>query len=72
MTITEEVVETPTPTGPMRMRVFRPAAAAKCPGLLLFSEIFQITGPIARTGAYLAGQGYVVAVPEIYHELVPA
>jgi carboxymethylenebutenolidase len=71
MTITEETVELKTLTGPMRVRVFRPAAAGKYPGLMLFSEIFQITGPISRTGAYLAGNGYVVAVPEIYHELVP-
>ena len=42
------------------------------PGIVLFSEIFQITGPIRRTAAWLAGQGYTVATPEIYHELEPA
>ena len=72
ITIIESTVEIPTPTGPMRALVFRPAATGKYPGLALFSEIFQITGPIRRTGAYLAGHGYVVAVPEIYHELEPA
>jgi len=72
MTISEETVELNTLTGPMSVRVFHPAAPGKYPGLLLFSEIFQITGPIARTGAYLAGHGYIVAVPEVYHELVPA
>ena len=72
MTITEAEVEISTPTGPMRSIVFRPAEEArKFPGLVLFSEIFQITGPIRRTGAYLAGHGYVVVVPEIYHELEP-
>jgi len=71
MTITESVVEISTPTGPMRSMVFQPAASGKYPGLVLFSEIFQITGPIQRTGAYLAGNGYVVVVPEIYHELEP-
>ena len=40
--------------------------------LVLFSEIFQITGPIRRTAAFLAGHGYVVAVPEVYHELEAA
>jgi carboxymethylenebutenolidase len=44
----------------------------KFPGLVLFSEIFQITEPIRRTGAFLAGHGHVVVVPEIYHELEPA
>jgi carboxymethylenebutenolidase len=72
MTITESVVEIPTPTGPMRSVVFQPADPGKYPGLVLFSEIFQITAPIHRTGAYLAGHGYVVVVPEIYHELEPA
>src|SRR5580658_7189227 len=71
MTITEAAVEIGTPTGPMRAMVFRPAAQGKYPGLVLFSEIFQITGPIRRMGAVLAGDGYVVVVPEIYHELEP-
>jgi carboxymethylenebutenolidase len=69
MTINEpQVEELSTPTGPMRTYVFRPMAAGQYPGLLLFSEIFQVTGPIRRTAAMLAGHGYVVAVPEIYHE----
>jgi len=72
MTVTEAPIEIATPTGPMRALLFRPAAGGKYPGLVLFSEIFQITGPIRRTGAYLAAHGYVVVVPEIYHELEPA
>ena len=73
MTITETTVDIATPTGPMRCMVLRPAAEGrKFPGLVLYSEIFQITGPIHRTGAFLAGHGYIVVVPEIYHELEPA
>ena len=53
----------------MRSMVFQPAEPGSYPGLVLFSEIFQITGPIHRTAAYLAGNGYLVVVPEIYHEL---
>jgi carboxymethylenebutenolidase len=69
MTITEnEQVDLPTPSGPMRTYVFRPTAPGRYPGLVLFSEIFQVTGPIRRTAALLAGHGFVVAVPEIYHE----
>jgi carboxymethylenebutenolidase len=71
MTIKEELVELQTPTGPMRVYIFRPAADGRYPGLLLFSEIFQVTGPIRRTAAFLAGHGHIVAVPEIYHELEP-
>ena len=72
MTVTESTAEISTPTGPMRSLVYQPADRGKYPGLILFSEIFQITAPIHRTGAYLAGHGYVVVVPEIYHELEPA
>ncbi len=73
MTIIEnEWQDVPTPTGPMRTYVLRPAAPGKYPGILLYSEIFQVTGPIRRTAALLAGHGFIVAVPEIYHELEPA
>ena len=61
-----------TPTGSMRTLVFRPSAPGRYPGLLLYSEIFQITGPISCTAAFLAGHGFIVAVPEIYHEFEPA
>src|SRR5436190_2676973 len=71
MTIKEEIVDLQTPAGAMRTCIFRPAADGRYPGLVLFSEIFQVTGPIRRTAAFLAGHGFVVAVPEIFHELEP-
>lgn len=57
-----------TPTGTMRVHVLRPDVPHALPGVVMFSEIYQVTGPIHRTAALLAGQGYVVALPEIYHE----
>jgi carboxymethylenebutenolidase len=73
MTLKEpEFIDLPTPTGPMRTHLFRPAAPGRYPGILLYSEIFHVTGPIRRTAALLAGHGFVVAVPEIYHEFEPA
>ncbi len=68
----DEYADVATPTGPMRTCIFRPAIPGKYPGVVLYSEIFQITGPIRRIAAMLAGHGYVVSVPEIYHELEPA
>ena len=62
-------VDLDTPTGPMRTYVYRPVAPGRYPGLVFFSEIFQRTGPIKRTAALLAGHGFVVAVPEIFHDL---
>src|SRR4026207_67874 len=67
-----ESADLATPLGPMRTYVFRPAAEGRYPGILLYSEIFQVTGPIRRTAALIAGHGYVVAVPEIFHEFEPA
>jgi carboxymethylenebutenolidase len=64
-----EPVDLATPYGTMRTYVFRPVAAGRYPGVVLFSEIFQVTGPIRRTASWLAGHGYVVAVPEVFHEL---
>lgn len=68
----DEVVDLETPSGVMRTQIVRPAAKGKYPGIVFYSEIFQITGPIARTAAMLAGHGYVVALPEVYHEFEPA
>jgi carboxymethylenebutenolidase len=67
-----ESIDIPTRTGPMRTHMFRPVAVGKYPGVLFYSEIFQMTEPIRRAAAMLAGHGYIVAVPEIYHELEPA
>lgn len=67
-----EHCDIPTPTGPMRTFMFRPAAPGRYPGIVLYSEIFQVTGPVRRLAAMLAGQGFLVAVPEIYHEFEPA
>ncbi len=56
----------------MRTYMFRPTGEGHYPGVVLYSEIFQVTGPIRRTASLIASHGYVVAVPEIYHELEPA
>ena len=67
-----EHVELSTPYGPMRTHIFRPVAPGRYPGIVFYSEIFQVTGPIRRMAAMLAGHGYIVAIPEIYHEFEPA
>ncbi len=66
--ISDEHVDVTTPSGPMRVHIARPAGPGKYPGVVFFSEIFQITAPIRRTMAQLAGHGYIVAAPEVYHE----
>lgn len=55
----------------MRVHVFTPTGGGKSPAVIFYSEIFQVTGPIRRMAAALAGEGYLVAVPEVYHEFEP-
>ena len=66
--LSDEHVDLPTPSGSMRTHILRPAARGKYPAIVFYSEIFQVTAPIRRTAAMLAGHGYIVAVPEVYHE----
>jgi carboxymethylenebutenolidase len=70
--LNDEHVTLDTATGPMRTHIVRPAAPGRYPGIVFYSEIFQITAPIRRTAAFLAGHGYIVAMPEVYHEFEPA
>ena len=67
----EEHVDLQTPTGTMRCFVYRPVAPGKYPGIVFYSEIYQVTGPIRRMAATLAGHGFIVVIPEIFHEFEP-
>jgi carboxymethylenebutenolidase len=71
MIIKNSSVDLKTPFGEMRTYLYEPVADGHYPGLVLFSEIFQQTGPIQRTAALFAGHGFIVAVPEIFHEFEP-
>ncbi len=55
----------------MRLHLFRPVTDRRIPGVVLFSEVYQVTGPIRRLAACVAGLGHMVAVPEVYHEYEP-
>jgi carboxymethylenebutenolidase len=65
------IVDLSTPTGTMRTYVHRPAAEGRYPAILFYSEIFQQTSPIERAAKLMAGHGYAVLVPEVFHELNP-
>lgn len=70
-TLTESFADLETSRGAMRVHTFTPTGGGSFPAVIFFSEIFQVTGPIRRMAAALAGEGYVVAVPEVYHEFEP-
>lgn len=76
MLIQNHQIDLETPTGTMRCYVYRPKddavqAGKKYPAILLYSEIFQQTSPIRRSAQIMAGHGYIVIVPEVFHELNP-
>src|SRR5579862_7013850 len=72
MVITTNYVDIPSGGSPMRMFVAAPKAAGKYPGIVCYSDIFQLTGPMLRAVSRLAGYGFVAAAPEIYHRIEPA
>jgi len=71
MIITTEYSDVPVDSRAMRTFIAAPKVADKYPGILCYSDIFQLTGPMLRSCARLAGYGFVVAAPEIYHRLEP-
>lgn len=71
MIIQQQTFDIATPTGTMRTYCYRPQATGRYPSIIFYSEIFQQTAPIARSAAIMAGHGFVVFVPEVFHELNP-
>ena len=71
MIIQSLIEDLSTATGTMRTTVYRPVADGRFPAVIFYSEIFQLTAPIVRTASILAGHGFIVLVPEVFHELNP-
>lgn len=69
-------VDLNTATGTMRCYVYQPKKDTstqdkKFGAIILYSEIFQQTSPIRRSAQIMAGHGFIVIVPEVFHELNP-
>lgn len=72
MIIRTEYVDVPADETPMRTFVAAPQALGRYPGIVFYSDIFQLTPTMLRSCSRLAGYGFVVAAPEIYHRIEPA
>ena len=72
MVLTREYVDIPVDGRAMRTFVAAPRAGGPHPGVVFYTDIFQLTEPSLRWAVRLAGYGYLVAVPEIYHRIEPA
>jgi len=75
MLVRDGSIAVETPTGAMRTYVYEPAQPGRpedrVPGVVLYSEIFQQTPPMRRLAVQIAGHGYLVMVPEVYHSRLP-
>lgn len=71
MRVSTEYVDIPAGPSLMRMFMSAPEGGGKYPGILCYSDIFQLTGPMLRVCTRLAGYGFVTAAPEIYHRIEP-
>ncbi len=75
MIVHETILDVTSPTGTMQTALFTPVsphgATRRDPGIVLYSEIFQLTAPVRRLAVQLAGEGYLVIAPEIYHAFEP-
>jgi carboxymethylenebutenolidase len=62
----EDEVAVPSPDGPIRTIMITPLDGGRGQGVVLYTDIFQLTESTLRTARRLAASGFVVAVPEIY------
>ncbi|HWC18260.1 MAG TPA: dienelactone hydrolase family protein, partial [Terriglobales bacterium] len=70
MVVTTEYVDVAVGNSPLRMFVASPPESkTRYPGVIFYSDIFQLTAPMVRACVRLAGYGFVVVAPEIYHHI---
>src|SRR3954471_9475357 len=69
--VSREYVDVPVDGRMMRTFVAAPRSPGPHPGVVFYSDIFQLTDSTLRWCVRLAGHGFVVAAPEIYHRLEP-
>lgn len=72
MQIKTDFADIPVAGKSMRAFIAHPAAEGTYPGILLFSDIFQLSGPLQRAASRLAGYGFFVLAHEFFHRLEPA
>jgi carboxymethylenebutenolidase len=70
--VTREYVDVPVAERAMRTFLVKPKAPGPYPGIVFYTDIFQLTESSLRWAVRLAGYGFEVAVPEIYHRVEPA
>lgn len=72
MVVSREYVKVPVAERAMRAFLAAPRAEGPHPGVVFYSDIFQLTDSTLRSCVRLAGYGFAVLAPEIYHRIEPA
>src|SRR5919199_1106551 len=72
MVIEHDYVDVPVDGRAMRSFLVAPRGEGRYPGIVFYSDIFQLTESTLRWCLRLAGYGFVVLAPEIYHRIEPA
>lgn len=72
MQVNVEYVEIAVADAPMRTMVVSPKEGGPYPGLVFFTDIFQLSEAMRRACVRLASYGFVVAAHEFFHRREPA
>ena len=65
MRIEQQTIGLTVDDGLMRVHLARPVEQGPWPGLMFYSDIYQLGDPMLRLANRLVGYGFVVAAPEI-------
>src|SRR4051795_7207275 len=72
MVVSRTCADVPVDGRSMRTFIAAPRAPGPHPAVVFYSDIFQLTESTLRWCVRLAGYGFVVAAPEIYHRIEAA
>jgi carboxymethylenebutenolidase len=72
MIVSQGYIDIPVGERSMRTFVAAPKGGGPQPAVVFYTDIFQLTESSLRWAVRLAGYGFLVAVPEIYHRLEQA
>jgi carboxymethylenebutenolidase len=69
--MTRQRVDLTTPEGVLDCFIFQPAGAGSWPAVILYMDAFGVRPDLDVMAERLAGEGYVVAVPNLYYRSGP-
>ena len=67
--MTTEITELKTPTGPMKTTICKPDGAGPWPAVIVCMDAFGVRDSIVEIAERLAKSGYLTAAPELFHAI---